>query len=543
MSFREYEMKKKPLFASMHRAKDALSKKRCPPCSIKTFFDYLENRYGADVQSVEYVSFYDYLNYQDNFKYNIAYIYTEPSLKVRDSIFEDREEITAATGWYPMVSGKRACFTKLKNSKSHDYYGLLKNKMPYVHLGKPLSIKSVAIDISSTAMLLKCERGNILLDTGFGIEPEVVGSIDFIFVSHFHKDHTGGLYSFLQAKEVPVVMSGITLEYLINLTSVPQEDKERLVRNVALIERLRKNPLISNTIEFFDSFHCPGAYGMKYKFNDECLIYPGDMCLSNGFYDYSTEFNLICQSNHAGKTTVITDCALVPKGDFAITDENFELISSKVKTAEHNQVFLSRSCEILFNVYIRLFKLAVQAHKQWLFVVSDELFDLLQNTLRTWLLPQYDGDPFIKHVIGKSRANYAETQKLYSVSNVAQFAGYTDKKVIFLLIMDDLCLVNRFVNTCDMDAFVTGPLAVSKNIDELLNDYHFQSVYKLSSPDWSFHSDRNAIRDLLCHSAAENLKYILFHAYPRDIKKFLREIEREHHSSIGLITKNELTLS
>lgn len=542
MAFREFEIKYKPLFASMRRAKAALAKKHCSSCDVSSFFDYIEKRYGTDAQNVEYVTFYDYYDTRDNIKYNIAYLYTTPSLKIRDILFNEREEITMATGWYPMVSGKRAGFTRLKNSTTHDFYGLLKHKPPYVHLGRPLSIRSVAEDISSTAMLLKCEKGNILLDTGFGVDPNVIEHVNFIFISHFHKDHTGGLYGFLKEREVPVILSDITLEYLLNLPGIEQAEKERLVRNAVLVERMRDNLPINRTIEFFDSFHCPGAFGIKYKFFDECIVYPGDMCLSNGFYDYSNDFETICNNNIKGKTSIITDCALVPRGNFAITDEDFDIIESKVVASQQNQIFASRSCEMLFNVYIRLFKLAAQQQKPWLFVVNDELFDLLQNTLRTWLLPKYVGDPFIKHVIGKSGSNYAETQRLYNVSNVSQFADYTDKKVIYLLTLDDLGKMNNIIDTSAMDIFLTGPLAIAKNIDELLNEYDYGTIYKLSSPDWSFHSDRESIRDLLCQTTDMSLQYILFHAYPKDIKKFLREIGEVDTGRISFISKNELML-
>lgn len=542
MSFREFEIKHEPLFASMKRAKAALAKKQCTPCDIDSFFDYLEDQYGLDTQNLEYVTFYDYFDNRDNIKYNIAYLYTTPSIRIRDVLFEDREKITIATGWYPMVSGKRAGFTRLKNSTTHDFYSLLKHKPPYVHLGKPLSIRNVAEDISSTALLLKCEKGNILLDTGFGVDPNIVEIVSFVFISHFHRDHTGGLFNFLKLKEVPVIISDITLEYLLNIPSVKQTDKERLVRNAVLIERMRNHSLINQTIELFDSFHCPGAFGLKYKFRQECVIYPGDMCLSNGFYDYSNDFETICNNSFNWKTSIITDCALVPRGDFAITDEDFNIIESKVIESQQNQTFMSRSCEMLFNVYIRLFKLATQYQKSWLFVVNDELFELLQNTLRTWLLPEYVGDPFIKHVIGKSGANYAETQRLYNISSVSQFSDYTDKKLIFLLTPDDLRKVSSTIDMSAVDVFFTGPLAVSKNIDELLNEYQFGAVYKLSSPDWSFHSDRNAIRNLLCKATAPSLKYILFHAYPKDIRKFIRELDESSKQKIDYITKDELVL-
>ena len=282
MSFREYEIKHKPLFASMKRAKEALSKEHSKPCDIESFFDYMEEHFGADYDNIEFVTFYDYTYTQENFHYNIAYIYTCPSLKTRDTLYENREIITRDTGWYPMISGSRANFTTFKVEGAYKFQSLFKNKKPYVHLGKPLSIKHVACEFSSTAILLMCEKGNILLDTGFGVEREIVKIVDFIFLSHFHKDHSGGLFDFLRIREVPVILSGITLGYLLNLKNIDVTDKKILLKNAVLIENIKDISYLKTSIEFFDSYHCPGAYGLKYKDSDCCVIFPGDICLYNG---------------------------------------------------------------------------------------------------------------------------------------------------------------------------------------------------------------------------------------------------------------------
>jgi len=86
MGFREYEVRNKPLFASMRRAKAALSQKQCTPCEIDYFFDYIETHYDVDSQNIEFVTFYDYYDHQGKFQYNIAYIYTTPSLKMRNVV-------------------------------------------------------------------------------------------------------------------------------------------------------------------------------------------------------------------------------------------------------------------------------------------------------------------------------------------------------------------------------------------------------------------------------------------------------------------------
>ena len=59
MSFREYEIRNKPLFASMKRAREALLKPHNNTCSVDDFFAYLENNYATEKDFIEFVTFYD----------------------------------------------------------------------------------------------------------------------------------------------------------------------------------------------------------------------------------------------------------------------------------------------------------------------------------------------------------------------------------------------------------------------------------------------------------------------------------------------------
>lgn len=258
MSFNEYEIRNKPLFASMKRAREALLEPHNKAHDIDSFFAYLENNYATEIDYIEFVTFYDYVDQADGFHYNIAYIYTSSSLKVRDLIFAQRRQITKDTGWYPMVSGSRANFTVFKVSDSYIYWNIAAHKPPYVHLGRPLFIRNIAEDISSTAILLSCEKGNILLDTVFGIEHEVIESLEFVFLSHFYKDHSAGIFNLLKEKELPVILSDITLGYLLNLKNIDDTDKILLIKNAVLIESIKDRSYIYSTIEFFSSYHCPG---------------------------------------------------------------------------------------------------------------------------------------------------------------------------------------------------------------------------------------------------------------------------------------------
>lgn len=540
MSFGEFEIKNKPLFASMKRVKSAYLKNFANACSIMKFFSYLEKLYGNASECIEYITFYDYINRCDNIHYHIAYIYTAPSLKMRDLLFEDREMIIADTGWYPMVSGSRANFTTIKTLEIYSYWNIASHSPPYVHLGKPLSINNVACDISSTALLLRCEKGNILFDTGFGVDPQVIDDVNFIFLSHFHQDHSGGVFSFLKVKEVPLVLSGITLEYLLNLKNVDGDDKRRLLKNAVLIEGIKNRPYISSTLEFFYSYHCPGAYGVKYQYYDNIIIYPGDVCLVNGFFDFSKEFDVTISDRHT--TSVIIDCALIRRNSLVAADMDFSAVINRIQLTAEGQLFVSRGIEVLFNVYIRLFKESIDRHMDCIFLINDELYCLLKTVLRTWLLPDFTRDPYIKHVIARSRINYSESQRLYPLSAIEQFVGYHKRRLMVLASVEDLQIINKSINTEQMDAFIIGPLALDKGLPKILENFAFRSIHKLSSPDWSFHSEKESIMDFINRFGDASTQFILFHSFPNILKKFVKEFPDDVQKKLSIISKNELFL-
>lgn len=93
-----------------------------------------------------------------------------------------------------------------------------------------------------------------------------------------------------------------------------------------------------------------------------------------------------------------------------------------------------------------------------------------------------------------------------------------------------------------MNLYVTGPLAVSKDFREKISSYNFSGIYGLSSPDWSFHSSKESIAAFINGYTEENVRFILFHAFPKNIKKFSSEFSEAAQGRIGVISKTELTL-
>ncbi len=542
MIFCDYETTDRKLFMSLNNAKSMLSMEHNPPCNVESFFDYLHCKYDHIQDYIEYISFYefDYIEKDETFKYNIAYIYTKPSLEFRDAFFYEREIITKETGWYPYITGARANFTHLTAEKSYKYWKIAKKKPPYVHLGRPLSIKNVGSDYAATAMLLKCEKGNILLDTGFGIDAECIESIEFIFISHFHYDHTGGLVDILKKKEIPVIMSSLTLDYMIGLEGIEGEDKKRILKNTIIADFLNDRSYIFSTLEFFDSYHCPGSIGIMYKYRDTVVVYAGDLCLENGFYCYKNAFNEIIGKQYSNKY-IILDSALVTKSNLSIGEYTFEDVSISLfdEIKNNNALFISNGTEMLFNIYLRLFAKSVLFSKETNFVISDDLYKILKNLLRSWILSKYRKDPFIKYVLESGRANFAETRRLYPMSKGDQFLGKRD--IVYILSLKDVEKLENSALFNGVDCYLTGPPALENKTYDYIENLAYKRIKRFASSDWSFHSDRESLENFIVQH--EDCKFILFHSYPKVLNKFKKAFSDDNQNRIYVLSREKVELT
>ena len=93
-----------------------------------------------------------------------------------------------------------------------------------------------------------------------------------------------------------------------------------------------------------------------------------------------------------------------------------------------------------------------------------------------------------------------------------------------------------------MDLYITGPLASSKELQERMLNCDFAHIHNLMSPDWSFHSDKDAITDFINNCEKENVKFFLFHAFPKVLKKYANSFPENIQRNIGIISKLDTEL-
>ena len=538
--FCNYEVTDRRLFLSLHKAKDALARANRTPVKIDEFFDFLSKNYPNISQYVEFITFYSF-NFQEknqSFQYDIAYMYTKPDYTFRKDFFNERDNITKCTGWYPYMTGSRAYFNNLTPEKAYRKWGITKRRIPHLNIDAPVSMFNVAKDYAGTAILLNCSNGAILFDTAFGIEPSIIPQISYIFISHFHQDHTGGIFEILRQREIPVFLSSLTLEYLLMLHGINDSDKTLLLKNSIVTDGLHKLHYVSQTLEFFNSYHCPGSEGCIYKNTDQVIVYPGDMCLSNGFYNYEPDFSADMSKFNQHKT-VLLDCALIKKSNLKKEDISFSDVEKLVFSEAlcRDTVLVAKGTEVLLNVYLRLFVTSVIQNTDSIFVVNDDVCQLLKNMLRSWYVPKYKKDPFIRAMLSSNRYNFSETWRLFPVSAASQLENVNN--VIYILGLSDISNIGNSILVHKPTTFIVGPLAFDSNADKYVATIDSNDVYYSGSAEWSFHSN---ISDLSAFVTQDIDQYTLFHNYPNALKKFKKSLPELAAKRISIIQSNPTTL-
>jgi hypothetical protein len=142
------------------------------------------------------------------------------SVAVRERMFDDGATITGATGWYPVVTGRR--FFHHQNEIREVTESGLRKAMNRSAIERQPGLGSL-IDVTAlaksggTSVLLRTTTSDIVLDAGLS-EAELrlselrPGVRKWLFISHAHGDHIGGSGVFIKDKKFVIAVGAITLE-------------------------------------------------------------------------------------------------------------------------------------------------------------------------------------------------------------------------------------------------------------------------------------------------------------------------------------------
>lgn len=528
----KYEIISKPFFGSLKNAELSLKKLSRKAIDYDDFLFVLEKSYSKFIDKIELVRFYDFEwtfnnKYEYGFNFKIAIIHTVPDAKFRDKLFAERDTITMNTGWYPYVMGSRANI----NTTLHRYYRSLNhipaNNIEPLRLGKPISLIDVSNDKSVNAILLRCTYGSILFDTGFGVDLLDNYDLKAICISHFHKDHCGGLYELLKKHDVPVLMAETTLEYILALSDVSNSDKLKLIKNVVVLERIAYGKIFRKYFDFFPVFHCPGAVGFVYKgYNGYSIYYLGDVCLKNGFMQFQNVIDQMIKEDKNNKKYLIMDAALLGKKNFTVDSNDIPIVLFQDTidlVRKRNIVFISNSIETLMYSYILFFiKSNIKNQNSIKLAINNDLYNIIK-TLWGSVILQHRGaltDAFVKSVLQGGRCNFVESQRVYPLSALDTI-DCNEKMVSFVTVKeieDYQILIDRIKGS---DVILVGHWTIKASIPENIAKLQPRSVLRVSSPEWSFHSSEEDIARAIYKWGDCGVSTILFHNYSKILRKFI----------------------
>jgi hypothetical protein len=514
------------------RAKKALLQVKIAHQTEEFFLDYLLSEYPEIYNSIEWAIFYNYpYKFQGlpRMQMHQVIINIKPSPKVRDLLFKVREDITFATSWYPSVTGSRAWINSQKwnSGKKLTSIGTLMEIIP-IENSKRIGVFPNR-NLNGTSFKIRGSNGNILFDCGYNCETTIQNDFNFIFLSHYHKDHSGGIKSAIEKNPfVPFVSSLTSLTFLETHPFVPNHIKYILNKNALLPDKIKSIQFNDNSsYEFFPVYHSPGSFGIKVIDNNQTqLTFLGDICLRNGFYDSRKEiFEKICHQK-GRKNYVFLDCAMIGNKEVIEIEDNPNQIFKKISedAIRRNIIVVSSQVENTIYSYLLTFSISskIDNLKKIKIIVSEPLYYLIRTLLEPLIFnKQGYKDPIAEMIIGDSGMNFIETHRLYPLNETVLNEIPENESCIYFINESDLkreYLLKR-IRRAD-DFILTGKMAYREDIPEAIQKLKPRLTLRVNSEDWSFHSNEKDIVEFIKELCNEGIRTLLFHKTFENLMRF-----------------------
>jgi len=544
-TFINYQVFNTPYGGPRGKALLAFEQSEKEPIDHVQYLYYLKKKFTRYFHTIEWVRFHRFIDNKKHFA--VAIMNVKPFIEARQTFYEQRNLITRETGWYPLIMGSKArnYLAKIDKKSINNNKSILKKlDMKYIR-----SIEE--IEDSGTCIKINFETGNLILDVGFNCYHCVDNMTKIIFISHFHQDHSGSLMTILEKHSIPIVCSLPTynsLCYIIDIVQKHNPAKKKTIRN-----KLEKNILIimpndsiktehGLELSFLETYHCPGSIGIKITDNyKQTIIYWGDLCLNNGFLNYSKAVKNIIKNEKEkrnNKSIFILDATFVKKNyDNIPYTQTPEEILELVKPGREipNVWFISKQAETLIYLFLYFFNITkkVFGYPKKIFL-DNKLITLLQSIWTPYSKKILDAiDPFLKSQYLKQKTNFIESHRIYPLKDV--ILKNLPKTENIIGFYSEKHFINQFDRFNDFERkkiyensrfYLIGELASNKYTDLQQKIFKLNpiSFEKLSSADWLFHSNQNDIEDIIRWAIDfNNISFILFHNRTDKLNQFIAE--------------------
>jgi glyoxylase-like metal-dependent hydrolase (beta-lactamase superfamily II) len=515
--------------------------------------EYLLENYPQCVSSMMKLKFYLY-NDRDGKPLRFFILWCDYNAEIREVLFEESERIVSKTGWYPMITGSRVFhhrrpivdFMEFNMKKTMNKNNI--EKLPGLgNLEKIINFSNG----NGTSVLIQTSAYDLILDAGMTDKELKLDCLrrdkrKWLFLSHCHKDHTGGINPFINNKLFVISTTPLTLELLFTTIFFGQGivaegylPKNFFYRFAPMWYRANYQFSDGSSITTLPTYHYPGSIGFLFTFsNGKKLFYSGDINLSASYLSINKLNNL---SNTFSIDETYVDYALFDGayigrkiGSDAEEAKNILKVVEDSILAGKNFLFLTPPADYGVFLYFHLYNHFISSSRKLETRIFLDPIIMNQIKLIEWRLKrQRKGeldDALIKYF--EQRQTLIESVRVFDSSiNLEKNIKYLNEKNIpVIIILDDskyndkdyisdqsiFYLKNFGLNIARIGKSATRPIDIN-NLDT-------ESILNFDEGIWLLHTQEQLLKDYFLSNKGSFGHILLFHNFQKRIEKFIKEL-------------------
>jgi hypothetical protein len=472
----------------------------------------------------------------------------------RERYFELGDQITRDTGWYPMVTGNRV-FHHTRPLVDYVDAGLRKamNKsriQALPGLGRFESISALSSG-EGTSVLLRSSTYDLVLDAGMDADQLDLEALDprrrkWLFLSHSHRDHSGGIAPFIRDRQFVISSTPMTLRLWLRAISGSADLDEYLpehffYRFASVWYRSQYVFADGSALETYPTYHFPGSAGFRFTFSDRSTVfYSGDMNVAATYLTPTKGGHQPLQGLGLGvppTDVAILDGAFVGRTIGSLAKDEIEILDAVQDGLRQgrNQVLLCPPNDYGLFLFLHLYEALISSVRK----VDTRLFldpaILQQLEILEWSLKRKRVGELDDALMGffARRSTLAESVRVYdaSVNTGPNLREYKRRGVQVVAILDDRRFGSEGYLADDGMSLLSGPdtevslVGKGGTVAGLISGEGSPPRRLFTGGNWLLHTPEDILSSHLLLNPRAFRRVYIFHNFARRIERFSRTLK------------------